>query len=330
MDTYEKAHKERKRINFELQDVDGNIVGCTSWNEYAQQFKDFLDIKNPTESVMAVIQHGKINEWHEIDEVFQLRKSLLVQQGQAGGSSSQSILSSTTVFPVRQEFLIDYPKKNVDDIIEIETTMSCVVVATIKIVQENYGWFYPACRKCFKKVLTKTEYLQYAQTIAESVMNLAPTSLVCPKCEEECTSVTIKFKVHVRVQDETGSVTFVMFDKDVMKIVGSSASDIREHQVKSNDTQSFPFEHTQFLEKKLAFKVDITQYNLNHDYRVYTVQKICDDPDILDELVADNVVSRDGDVADEVSQEVWDSKAVQLSEDSQRAGDSISNRLFRR
>ncbi|XP_022023819.2 uncharacterized protein LOC110924090 [Helianthus annuus] len=202
--------------------------------------------------------------------------------------------------------------------------MSCVVVATIKIVQENYGWFYPACRKCFKKVLTKTEYLQYAQTIAETVMNLAPTSLVCPKCEEECTSVTIKFKVHVRVQDETGSVTFVMFDKDVMKIVGSSANDIRERQVKSNDTQSFPYELTRLLEKKLAFKVDITQYNLNHDYHVYTIQKICDDPDILDELVADNVVPRDGDVADEVSQEVWDSKAVQLSEDSQRGGDSIS------
>ncbi|MFS7932194.1 putative nucleic acid-binding, replication factor A [Helianthus anomalus] len=142
-------------------------------------------------------------------------------------------------------------------------------------------------------------------------MNLAPTSLVCPKCEEECASITIKFKVHVRVQDETGSVTFVMFDKDVIKIVGSSASDIRERQVKSNDTESFPYELTRLLDKKLAFKVDIYEYNLNLDYHVYTVQKICDDPDILNELVPDNVIP--GDIADEVSQEVSDSKAVQLS-----------------
>ncbi|KAJ0800908.1 putative nucleic acid-binding protein [Helianthus annuus] len=81
--------------------------------------------------------------------------------------------------------------------------MSCVVVAMIKIVQENYGWFYPAYRNCNKKVLTKTEYLQYAKTISDEVMDLSPTSLVCLKCDKECTSITTKFKVHLRVQDET-------------------------------------------------------------------------------------------------------------------------------
>ncbi|XP_021975662.1 uncharacterized protein LOC110870898 [Helianthus annuus] len=125
-----------------------------------------------------------------INEVNELRRRLLVKQFEAGASSSQTILSSQSVFPVRQEFLIETPKRHVDEIIEIESVMSCVVVATIKIVQENYGWFYPACRNCNKKVLTKTEYLQYAKTISDEVMDLSPTSLVCPKCDKECTSIT--------------------------------------------------------------------------------------------------------------------------------------------
>ncbi|KAJ0558965.1 putative nucleic acid-binding, replication factor A [Helianthus annuus] len=201
--------------------------------------------------------------------------------------------------------------------------MSCVVVATIKIVQQNYGWFYPACRDCNKKVLTKTEYLQYAKTISDEVMNLSPTSLVYPKCYKKCTSKTIKFKVHLRVQDETGSVSFVMFDKDVMKLIGSTANDIRERQVKVNDPETFPHEISRLVEKKSAFKIEVSDYNLNHDYHVYTIQKVCDDPDIIAELVAGNVNALE--VADEVfSQEGSEFKAVQLSESSQMAGTAIS------
>ncbi|XP_022031519.1 uncharacterized protein LOC110932498 [Helianthus annuus] len=238
---------------------------------------------------MAVIQHARIRKWQgqytvqsdkfgsrlflnqEIDEFNELRKSLLVKQFEAGASSSQTSLSSQSVFPVRQEFLIETPKRHVDEIIEIDSGMSCVVVATIKIVQQNYGWF----------------------------------------------------KVHLRVQDETGSVSFVMFDKDVMKLIGSTANDIRERQVKLDDTETFPHEISRLVEKKLAFKIEVSYYNLNHDYHVYTIQKVCDDPDIIAELVGGNGNALE--VADEVfSQEGSEIKTVQLSESSQMAGADIS------
>ncbi|KAJ0843589.1 putative Ubiquitin-like domain, nucleic acid-binding, Ubiquitin-like domain superfamily [Helianthus annuus] len=130
---------ERKRMNFDLQDVQGEVVRCTLWNGYAQQFNDFLTQNNPIENVMAGIQHAKIKLWQgqytvqndkfgtrlflneEIHEVNELRRRLLVKHFEAGASSSQTILSSQSVFPVRQEFLIDTPKKHVDEIIEIES-----------------------------------------------------------------------------------------------------------------------------------------------------------------------------------------------------------------
>ncbi|XP_022003738.1 uncharacterized protein LOC110901201 [Helianthus annuus] len=332
---------ERKKMNLDLQDVQGEVVRCTLWIVYAQELNHFFSQNSPNETVMAVIQHARIRKWQgqytvqsdkfgsrlflnqEIDEINELRKSLLVKQFEAGASSSQTILSSQSVFAVPQEFLIETPKRHVDEIIEIDSGMSCVVVATIKIVQQNYGWFYPACRDYKKKVLTKIEYLQYAKTISDEVMNLSPASLNCYGFCCNLLGIYYRFKVHLRVQDETGSVSFVMFDKDVMKLIGPTANDIRERQVKLDDTETFPHEISRLVEKKLAFKIEVSDYNLNHDYHVYTIQKVCDDPDIIAELVGGNGNALE--VADEVfSQKGSEVKAVQLSESSQMAGANIS------
>ncbi|XP_022018700.1 uncharacterized protein LOC110918726 [Helianthus annuus] len=143
----------------------------------------------------------------------------------------------------------------------------------IKIVQEEYGWFYPACRKCFKKVIAKSEYLQNVENVSDDILQMPATSLVSPKSRSECTSITTKFKVQVWVQDESGSVSLVTFDRDVQKILGLAAGDIRERQVKANDTESFPHEIFRLVDKKVTFKIVVSEFNLKNDYPVYTVQK---------------------------------------------------------
>ncbi|KAI3726888.1 hypothetical protein L1987_66694 [Smallanthus sonchifolius] len=329
LDIFGQPPTEYKKMNFDLEDLEGNVLTCTFWNQYAQEMSDFVD-KHPTgEHLMAVIQHGKIKSWkgkfsvqsdkfgtrlflnQEINEINDLRKSLLLKQVQAGASSSQRVLSSQTVYPVRQDFVVDTPKKHVDKINDIEMEMSCVVVATIKIVQENYGWFYAACRNCQKKVMTKSEYLEKFDVVGEEILNLPPSALICPKCNTESTSITTKFKVQVRVQDETGSVSFVLFDSHVLKIVGITSSDIRERQVKAGDTTNLPHEISRLVDKKLAFKIDVSEYNLKNDYRVYTVLKICDDPAIISELQ-----SFDDNADEDAFSVTADSSAVEAEIDS--------------
>ncbi|XP_022007323.1 uncharacterized protein LOC110906510 [Helianthus annuus] len=157
LEFFRRPPKETKRMNFDIQDFEGTILRCTVWNDYALQFNDLISKTPPHEHVMVVIQHGKyqftvqsdkfatllfLNE--EIDEVNQLRRShlwhgLIPKQGQVSSSTSQTILSSQTVFPLHKDFVTDNVKKHVDEINEIEKEISCVVVATIKIVQEEYG-----------------------------------------------------------------------------------------------------------------------------------------------------------------------------------------------
>ncbi|XP_022023569.1 uncharacterized protein LOC110923821 [Helianthus annuus] len=210
LEIFDRPPKETKKMNFDIEDLEGKVLRYTVWNDYALQIKDFISKIPPHEHVMAVIQHGKCKEWkgeytvqsdkfvtriflnEEIDEVNELRRRLILKFRQGSGSTSQTILSSQSVFPLHKEFVTDGVKKHVDETSEIEKEMYCVVVATIKIVQKEYGWFYAACRECFKKVMGKSEYLQNVENVSDDIVRLPATSLVCPKCHSECTSITTK------------------------------------------------------------------------------------------------------------------------------------------
>ncbi|KAJ0440519.1 putative nucleic acid-binding protein [Helianthus annuus] len=142
LDIYGHPPKQSKRMNFDLQDLEGTVFPCTIWNAYAEQFSNFLSNNNVVnEHLLVVIQHAKVKEWkgkltvqsdkfgtrmflnEEIDETNQLRRSLILKQGQASGSTSETILSSQTVYPLHQEFVIATPKKHVDDIIDTEMVL---------------------------------------------------------------------------------------------------------------------------------------------------------------------------------------------------------------
>ncbi|XP_035830073.1 uncharacterized protein LOC118479579 [Helianthus annuus] len=186
LEIFDRPPKETKKINFDIEDLEGKVLRCTVWNDYALQIKDGISKIPPHEHVMAVIQHGKCKEWKceytvQSDKfatrIFLMRKlmKLILKFGKGSGSTSQTILSSQSVFPLHKEFVTDGVKKHTDEISDIEKEMSCVVVATVKIVQEEY----------------------------DDIVRLPATSLGCPKCHSECTSITTKFKVQVRVQDES-------------------------------------------------------------------------------------------------------------------------------
>ncbi|KAJ0922618.1 putative nucleic acid-binding, replication factor A [Helianthus annuus] len=167
----------------------------------------------------------------------------------------------------------------------------------------------------------KSEYLQNVENVSDDILRLPATSLVCIRCHTECTSITTKFKVQMLVQDESGSISFVMFDRDVQKLLGLAASDIRETQVKANDT-GFPHEIFRLIDKKGAFKIDVSEFNLKNDYRVYTVQKTTEHPVIIAELVGGD--GNGDENTDEVTQEVADVKDVNLSDSSQVSSERTS------
>ncbi|KAJ0878313.1 putative nucleic acid-binding protein [Helianthus annuus] len=242
LEIFDRPPKETKKMNFEIEDLDGKVLRCTVWNDYALQIKDFISKVTPHEHVMAVIQHGKCEHTVQSDKF------------------------ATRIF-LNQE---------IDEVDELRRRML----------------------RMFQMIFF--DFLRLLWFVSDVILTID------------------HHKVQVRVQDESGSVSFVMFDRDVQKLLGLAASDIRERQVKDSDT-GFPHEIFRLVDKKAAFKIDVSEFNLKNDYRVYTVQKTTDDPVIIAELVGGD--GNGDENTDEVTQEVAD---VNLSDSSQVSAERTS------
>nr|XP_043616677.1 uncharacterized protein LOC122588595 isoform X2 [Erigeron canadensis] len=298
----------------ELKDLEGNTQRCTLWNDYAVQFNDYVEKNKSGEHVITIMQHVILNEFREnvtvqsnkfgtrifinedIQQAHDFRKRLIVQEGAT--QTSNASLSTQTLYPNRLEFLLNSEKKHLDEVREAEQVGECGVVATIAMLEKEFGWFFIGCQKCLKKVVSKSEYLQVApeEDVTEELMNSPADSIWCRKEKKMATQVGPRFRVTMRVQDNTGSASFVMWDRDVQKLLGLNAADIRQRQVNNNEEDNYPHELDGLLNQKVAFKIKIDDYNVKHKDGAYTINKICDDPDIIAELIsqdANNEVIQD-------------------------------------
>ncbi|MQL92460.1 hypothetical protein Taro_025089 [Colocasia esculenta] len=71
-----------------------------------------------------------------------------------------------------------------------------------------------------------------------------------------------------------------------MQFLQNSAANLREQLMKDGDSDSFPKELDQFLEKKFLFKIQISDYNLRQNWSIFTVIRMCDDTSIIDTYLA--------------------------------------------
>ncbi|XP_056685552.1 replication protein A 70 kDa DNA-binding subunit C-like [Spinacia oleracea] len=272
-------------INIQLEDLQKNFLSCTLWNQYADQLTEYLS-NHPNCQVFIAIQYAKIKTFHgvvgissslfvtglhinsEIAEINDFKKRF----GSEGKTSSEMVeqISSHISQKNENEFLKKPERKHVDEILEMQEVCNCVTLATIDSIELENGWFYLACKKDYKKVQD--------QKIDEL------TKFWCEKCNNYVDPVP-RFKLQVRVMDELGSASFVIFDREVVQILGKSALHIRECQIKDgnkdDNDDSVPKDLKELLDRKFLFKVKVTDYNLKQSCPLFTVTKMSDDVDLI-------------------------------------------------
>ncbi|KAK2397669.1 hypothetical protein QL285_059222 [Trifolium repens] len=160
--------------------------------------------------------------------------------------------------------LLQTPRMTIEDL--IDSTKKCygAVLAWTCEFDTDAGWFYQACTKCASRI------------------DFMGGQLYCGKCKMPRTAVP-KFRVHLQVIDDTGSITFVMFDRVVFQILGRTAQDLLDGM---NNEHTYPQELNVFVNKRILFKVEVTDANLYRNWRGYTVKKLSDDDDIIKRFAA--------------------------------------------
>ncbi|XP_025640561.1 uncharacterized protein [Arachis hypogaea] len=139
----------------------------------------------------------------------------------------------------------------------------CWISATIVAINAtNKDWFYKTCRRCPKKV-------------ESSIGN----RYECNKCGHTHGCAALRFKVEVMVYDSTGSISLLLWDREITQLC-----DKREEQVMEEDEigdDEYPPILDNMMDKRVLFKINVKSANINHRDQVYTVMKVCDDDEII-------------------------------------------------
>ncbi|KAL5080805.1 hypothetical protein RYX36_009226 [Vicia faba] len=108
---------------------------------------------------------------------------------------------------LEEDFLNLSQRKIIEEIKDFQDNMICVVLGTIKHIIHGNDWWYIAC-VCNKGVVVDSK------------------RFFCPKCNKHIWTIVLRYRVKLRVIDETNSATFVLFDRYCYLLTKITCSDL--------------------------------------------------------------------------------------------------------
>ncbi|GJT67701.1 replication protein A 70 kDa DNA-binding subunit B [Tanacetum coccineum] len=287
LDMYDKNGKSGKKKPLTLVDHEGNKLQCTLWSAFAQEFNDFLNTCADHGKIILVLQLVMMKIWdgkmcvqngynatklflfdatqpiveEEFQDVKEYSSMLLAREDVEMLENTATRISANSKNSTKETFIGKNPPRNIVELLDVAQGVTSVIVGTIIAIHEEEGWWYIDCRSCKKKVIREKEIIDLETDM--------PKKSVSGKDDWWCTKYnvvpTIKtmFRLQVRVQDETGTMSLTLWNDEVQAVVDSSAYQLCEKYA------------------KYAFKVSIDEYNVMKLLPVFTVLRLSDDPEIL-------------------------------------------------
>ncbi|KAF7815599.1 replication protein A 70 kDa DNA-binding subunit D-like [Senna tora] len=174
-------------------------------------------------------------------------------------SSSSSVLSSS---PCVDPFAAMSVTSISDLFIADDESVHCIVASVLK-VNTDKGWYYDACKKCFKKLDTDGAIFY------------------CSKCETSVPIPEARFRIELVVIDDTDPANIVIFEKDVANFLGTTANLLKKRLLR-------------FLGKLFVFKVFV-KLNKWNPTPLFTVQKMSCDKSIVERLTKSTIEDQNQD-----------------------------------
>ncbi|RYR58006.1 hypothetical protein Ahy_A05g023668 [Arachis hypogaea] len=127
------------------------------------------------------------------------------------------------------------------------------ILATINGIDDKFGWNYVECEKYHKKAYKKGD------------------NYICGTCNQTPQYPTIRFRIQLKVSDQSTTATFVLFDGEAKKLLDTITSNLITIQ-KSNDLE-VPPQLKNLCNLTLIFEVKLNEFNLKEGSQQYTVTK---------------------------------------------------------
>ncbi|XP_054824801.1 uncharacterized protein LOC129322518 [Prosopis cineraria] len=152
----------------------------------------------------------------------------------------------------------------------------------------RHGWNYDGCTKCAIKTIEQND------------------STYCPTCKKKPDSVEPKLKIHYTVEDETGKVTVVFWDKLAVQLLHKTVAELKAILHDDKRTYDFPDELDNLIGKKMILKLKINAYNKKYSNSSISVTQYTECGDLINEFTEANDEGQVEDNSKEVSNQHMD------------------------
>ncbi|VFQ92010.1 unnamed protein product [Cuscuta campestris] len=285
--TYNRGQKEEKLMEMTLEDLEGERLTCTLWGKYVDQFNDYvnLDVPYPSVALISFCRVKRFNGVVSLCTAYDVTK--IVYDG-----VSNEVIKFKSRLPDQGDDSTFTPTilSRVDDV-----ESGTVTITSIKaLLEEKEGYFWIKGEIDSLGPMRSWSYLG----CTECNMKVHPEDarFKCDGCDKTIPHGVYKYKVIVRVVDESGSghAAFVLFDKECTQLLGVSAFLLREAMVERNmDPDTIPQEMDRIMCQKALFKVHVKKQQgspTKHLSRIFSVGQIVTDQVVLAKY--NNIVER--------------------------------------
>ncbi|KAH0665029.1 hypothetical protein KY285_026235 [Solanum tuberosum] len=220
----------------------------------SHRFKDQISVKNTWHASKLYIN----SSLPQVDE-FSSRIKFVP------GESSQRL---TQISSQRNQSIATELASGSVTVHEIEKLIDCrhqenyYIVAKIIHLEIDRGWSFLACKQCAKGV------------------DEVGDKLYCRQCGF-VESVIRRYKLKVRVLDDTGTISVMLWDGVATKMIGKSAADLFENTGAANKS-AYPMKLDNIVDNTYMFKLELQSSDGQGQDEVFKVVTFTDDEDIIE------------------------------------------------
>ncbi|XP_048595665.1 uncharacterized protein LOC106354889 [Brassica napus] len=127
----------------------------------------------------------------------------------------------------------------------------------VEVMQQN-GWSYVSCTGCSRK------------------LEKFGTSLRCTRCINPNITGVIKYRVELLVDDGNDNATFVVFDREMLKLTKQDAAGLTLAEINGGGNEELPQCLKDLAGKDFVFQIRVTPFNFTPSHRTFTVSAILD------------------------------------------------------
>ncbi|XP_035840374.1 uncharacterized protein LOC110914289 [Helianthus annuus] len=185
---------------------------------------------------------------------------------------------------VKMTMFTEWMNCNIVD--EFDRTLSqnllLYILATVKKVDTGFGWYYMTCPTCsheasheVEEYIAPDDYDDFKKYDVYECSNY--------KCYETIQPVP-KFKIKIEVKDNNDSISLILHHEQATQLFNRTAEELLKQNILDVDIPTFPKEIKSVVDKFFAFKIPVTELNLQEFDEVYAITAMSDDQYLISEI----------------------------------------------